>query len=456
MTHPRRVPDYPLSGQMLFRATMCLFVVAFLLGGASRENALHTMIAELAAIPVLAAAAWQCARFTLTRSQLLPAALMVAMCLVPLLQLAPIPLAVWSLLPGRDLSKAVIEAANIPLDAARTSLTPEESLKSLLWLIPPLAVFLATLTSSTRQRVWLVTAALGLCVVSLVLGGIQISDREASLFRLYPTTHVGLPVGLFANRNHQGIAMAAVIPFAAVLAGLIGEATADRRRLKTIIYACLVGLLMTGVLVTRSRAALALSGLALLASFAIFWAGGRARQWRRGPVIAIGATIVLLVVVAQFALAAVLARFDALGEREGRFEAWPTILAAAASLQPAGGGLGSFDAVYRSVEPVELMTPLFFNHAHNEYLELWLEGGILFPILYILITAWFFKSTWRAWRGRTTEASKLARAASIAVVLLLLHSIVDYPLRTQALACLAALSAACLIPSPQPRSGSRR
>jgi len=276
MTHPRRVPDYPLSGQMLFRATMCLFVVAFLLGGASRENALHTMIAELAAIPVLAAAAWQCARFTLTRSQLLPAALMVAMCLVPLLQLAPIPLAVWSLLPGRDLSKAVIEAANIPLDAARTSLTPEESLKSLLWLIPPLAVFLATLTSSTRQRVWLVTAALGLCVVSLVLGGIQISDREASLFRLYPTTHVGLPVGLFhvglpvglfANRNHQGIAMAAVIPFAAVLAGLIGEATADRRRLKTIIYACLVGLLMTGVLVTRSRAALALSGLALLASW---------------------------------------------------------------------------------------------------------------------------------------------------------------------------------------------
>lgn len=456
MTGSRHRSVLPSLDPTVFWAAMGLFVGAFVLGGASRENELRTMVVELAAVPVLAAAIWQGARSRLTGLHILPIALIVGMCLTPVLQLLPTPPAFWSLLPGRELSKAIFEVADLPQGSGPVSLTPDGTIRSLLWLIPPVALFGAVLAAGVQQRVWLASAALGLCVVSLILGGIQISDREASLFRLYPTTHAGLPVGLFANRNHQGIAMVAGIPFAAVLAGHIGEATADRRRLKTIIYACLVGLLMTGVLVTRSRAALILSGPALLASFAIFWAGGPALKWRRGPVMTIGATIVLLVVVSQFALAAVLARFDSLAEREGRFEAWPTIIAAAAPLQPVGAGLGSFDVLYRSAEPVKLLSPYFFNHAHNDYLELWLETGIIFPILFVLFAAWFFKSSIRAWRGRASKANRLARAASVVLLLLLLHSIADYPLRTQALACLAALSAACLIPSPQPRSVSRR
>ncbi len=48
---------------------------------------------------------------------------------------------------------------------------------------------------------------------------------------------------------------------------------------------------------------------------------------------------------------------------------------AAQSYLPVGSGLGSFDPVYRSVEPLERLDATFFNQAHNDYLEIWLETG---------------------------------------------------------------------------------
>jgi hypothetical protein len=83
-------------------------------------------------------------------------------------------------------------------------------------------------------------------------------------------------------------------------------------------------------------------------------------------------------------------------------------------------------------------------------LELWLNGGVPAIILIIGFLTWFAVSTFRVWSNGQTQASvlelALAQAASIVVVLLLLHSVVDYPLRMPALSVLFAFSCAYLIP----------
>ena len=63
--------------------------------------------------------------------------------------------------------------------------------------------------------------------------------------------------------------------------------------------------------------------------------------------------------------------------------------------------------------------------------------------------AWFAVSTFKLWSSGQSETPvldlALARAASIVIVLLLLHSTMDYPLRTAALSVLFAIACAYLI-----------
>ena len=63
--------------------------------------------------------------------------------------------------------------------------------------------------------------------------------------------------------------------------------------------------------------------------------------------------------------------------------------------------------------------------------------------------AWFAVSTFKLWSSGQSETPvldlALARAASIVIVLLLLHSAMDYPLRTAALSVLFAIACAYLI-----------
>jgi len=110
---------------------------------------------------------------------------------------------------------------------------------------------------------------------------------------------------------------------------------------------------------------------------------------------------------------------------------------------PFGSGLGSFPSVYPLYERLEQVTPTFVNHAHNDYAEVMLELGLAGILLMLLFLAWWSAAVWRVWR--TAEAGPIARAASIASAAILIHSVVDFPLRTAAIAacfgmCLALLS----------------
>ena len=80
-------------------------------------------------------------------------------------------------------------------------------------------------------------------------------------------------------------------------------------------------------------------------------------------------------------------------------------------------------------------------------------------IVVLAFLAWFFPAAVKAWRapaGRDVLDRCLPQAATISIVLLLLHSFVDYPLRTTALSSLFAFACAHCEPGPNRFTRSRR
>jgi O-antigen ligase len=428
-------------------AAIVLLALSVVLGGASREHILRLTLVELAALPLLVIGATRVLRAGLWREHRFALGLLAAAAAIPLVQLIPLPPALWTGLPGRDQLVLALQLSGLEPGWAPLSVTPDLTLRALLALVPPAAVFLTVLSAPhglTLRMVWVYLAA---AVVGVLLGAAQLASGGE---RLYPweTTSAGSVTGFFANRNHLATLLLACLPFAAVL----GAATLRRRGDNRMLWfgALFMGLVVVGLAAIRSRAGVILFGPMAIASFLAAWiAAGRGRPNR--PLMGLaGAVAAAVGVVAVMALPPILARFDVQSAPEGRFEGWPIVSDAAQAWLPLGSGIGSFDAVFRSVEPLEQLDPTFFNHAHNEYLETWLEAGWPGVVLIVAFLVWFGRRLWNAWKAAPSRERDLQRAASLALLVMLAHSAVDYPLRTLTLACFFALCAGILEKAGRP------
>jgi O-antigen ligase len=120
---------------------------------------------------------------------------------------------------------------------------------------------------------------------------------------------------------------------------------------------------------------------------------------------------------------------------------------------PWGSGLGSFRSVYQLYESRDQISTTYVVHAHDDYLELALELGVGGILLIIAFLAWWARAVWRAWRD--ADAGIYARAASIATAAILVHSLVDFPLRTAAIDAAFAMCLALLIDRRAPVARER-
>ena len=112
------------------------------------------------------------------------------------------------------------------------------------------------------------------------------------------------------------------------------------------------------------------------------------------------------------------------------------------------------------------MIAAFANRAHDDPAELFLETGLIGAGLGLLFLAWFGRRVVAVWKRQQPDNFSpqvlLERASSLIVALLLLHSLVDYPLRTSALGAVFALFCAVLaapvaiLPVEPPKPRQRR
>jgi O-antigen ligase len=444
------VPNKVLKGQWdaVAIAAAVLLALSFVFGGASREHALRLALVELAALPLLVLSADRMIRTGLWREHKFALALLGGLAAIPLIQLIPLPPAIWTALPGRAEMVQALDLAGLAPGWAPLTVTPDLTWQSVLAILPPAAMFLAVLSSSQAQTARMMGFYLVGAVIAVLLGAAQLASGTERLY-LWATTSAGSVTGFFANRNHLATLLLSTLPFAAVFGAAVLRRRSEQR-LPLWFGALFMGMVVIGLAAIRSRAGVILFGPVVIASLLAAWiAAGRGRPGP-GLLALIGGAAAAICAVAILALPPILARFDVQSAPEGRFEGWPIVAEASQTYLPLGSGIGSFDAVFRSVEPLEQLDPTFFNHAHNEYLETWLEAGWLGAALIIAFLIWYGRRLWAAWKAGPSRERDLQRAASIALLAMLVHSGVDYPLRTATLAVLFALCAAILEKAGKP------
>jgi O-antigen ligase len=108
---------------------------------------------------------------------------------------------------------------------------------------------------------------------------------------------------------------------------------------------------------------------------------------------------------------------------------------------PLGSGFGTFDPAFRRFEPDSLLSTIYFNQAHNEPVQLAIEGGLPVLLLLLFFLVWWSRAALSAVRSSHSASKRpLSRAMAAVTVILLLSSLVDYPLRTPLLSGLFALA----------------
>jgi hypothetical protein len=244
----------------------------------------------------------------------------------------------------------------------------------------------------------------------------------------------------------------------------------DRRRNRAIglvALALLTVAVIIGLAVALSRAGMALLVPAGLASILLAWRHDRGQQGRRLLHFAIGVNLVALLLAFQFGFVGFMQRMEYQGIEDQRWPLAQVTARAAIANMPFGSGFGTFVPVFERFAPRTLLVDQnrYVNHAHDDWLELWLTGGAPAILLAVGFFAWLGVSTFRIWRSDQPEKSvldlALARAAPIVIMLLLLHSAMDYPLRIPAISVLFAMACAYLVPPRRiergvvPRSAGR-
>lgn len=363
---------------------------------------------------------------------------------VPLLQLMPIPEAMWLMPEARVEIDAQLAVAGLE-PAMRWTLTPFGTETALIWLLPAVALFLATLHFDTAQRLKLVTIFVAVTVVAIVLGVAQLAAGADSALYFYSFTNNTSGVGFFANRNHFASQLVLALPF--VLIGTAAWWNAQREAERPVLLwvvagVCLAVLVILALALVRSRAGLLLGMLAVALSLPAVLAMRKRRGTKRLMAVVIG---VGLLVSVQFALFGILQRFEKDPMEDARFQYTQLSLQASADHAPVGTGLGGFRRAFEAYD-VDSPESAYINHAHNDYSELWLEAPSLALAVGLVLMAVFAAASWHQWRHREAgvRGRAMAGAAVIGLLMLALHSFGDYPLRTTALLASAGLLAALL------------
>lgn len=404
-------------------------------------------ITELAGLGTLLFAAWRWRSVGFPPAARLGAAFLLALVVFHLLQLIPLPPAVWSALPGRAPLAADLKLAGAADVWRPLSLTPSATWRSLLGLLAPAAMFLLAVDLSAAGLRRLSAAILLVAMASVLLATLQLAGGPYSPLRFYAITNTDAGVGFFANRNHLADLLVVSMPLAAALAvdwGMEGRRGSMLRVASTLgVYL----LLMVGVGVSLSRAGMLLLAPAVLCSLAIALAGRGPYRQRPAALLLVGASVLGLFLVGAFSLAAVAQRFHEDGMSDIRFQAAPVVAQIARTYGPVGTGFGAFETAYRAAEPVALLQPNYLNHAHDDYLELWLEGGLVGVAFAAVLILWWIRAGFGAWRAawRRGAGPMLPAAAATSLGLVLLHSGADYPLRTTAMACVFAFCCGVLM-----------
>lgn len=425
-----------------------ILALALVIGGGGSPAPLPELVLQIA-VAALALVWW----WTVPRPRALaaPQALIIAavLLLLPLVQLIPLPPALWQALPGRDAARDALDLTGHAHDWRPLALSPQRTLAALLAVVPAAIMLLMASVADRRGRLRLVaTMALG-AAATMVLGAAQVSGGTEGPLRFYGGGSTFLE-GFQANHNSTAdvlqIGMIAAVAWLRERALRRGTRGGHRAAVLGLAGA-VTAVLGLGVVLTASRMGMALLPVALIANALLL------RPWLTGSPRTLGAGLAIIAAAGLIAALA-LSRDDMLGRIGDRFgitaeqrpDLWADSLYAAKSYFPVGVGMGNFVPALLANERLEVIEAAVPNRAHNDYLELLVEAGVAGVAALSIAAAALARALWQARRSPPAGSSAYAVAGGMALLVLALHSLVDYPLRSMSIALAAAACAGIAMP----------
>jgi len=264
---------------------------------------------------------------------------------------------------------------------------------------------------------WVVAGVLGTAI-----GALQVFAPELADGRWIARTGLaGRAVGNLRQPNH----LSSLLLWAAIAVVPLLELGVLKRALAAALLALLVG----GVVLTASRTGVL--GVALLA----LWGLADRRLSRGTRALLLASPLLYLLAWLGLAAWAEASRHAFGGESRlaeadlsgSRFGIWANTLQLIRQQPWAGVGFGEFNLAW-TLTPFPGRPVAFFDHTHNLPLHLAVELGLPLAALVLgLLLAALWRIARQAWRG-AEPASVTQRSAFVMLLLIGLHSLLEYPL----------------------------
>jgi O-antigen ligase len=349
------------------------------------------------------------------------------------------------------LGGAVMLPSGLSLTPATISLTPDASLLAAVRVTGYALIFVLMLQVATnRARAKRCVQALALIVtgwaVYALLALLQFGD---TILLFDKWAYFGSATGPFVNRNSFATFLAMGLVAGAGL--LVDRATQARMRMRatsaprssllarltdpdtmrTYLGAVAMLLVLATLLQTDSRMGVfaGVVGMALTVMLIAV---------RRGALGLAGLLAIPVVVLTIAGLVAWLyggALFDRVGSLERdvnvRLELYKQIVGMIAQRPWTGWGADSFEVVYQAFRAVPVSPELVWDRTHSTYLAHWVESGVLAGSIPIVLTGWAFVACLHAALRRDSDIVLPAIGAGV-IATGAVHSVVDFSLEMQA------------------------
>ncbi len=284
------------------------------------------------------------------------------------------------------------------------------------------------------------------------------TDTRAIYWWWIPYSDGAEPFGTFVNRNHFAtwVVMATPACFGYVVARLYRSDVDDQTRrwiwrLVRVLDGRALLLLMAGILMSVALFVnLSRSGIVGLVTAAIFMGAVGRRRINVGRRRWLGAYLAVTgIFVAFFAdTSGLLARvIETLDRGSGRLEIWRQTVPIIADFWTTGTGAGTYQTamlVYQ--EPGRLF---YFNQAHNQFLQIMTEGGLLLSVPTVVVAIVFVRLARLRISAEHGAVNWIRIGAAAGLIAVAVQSIWETGLRMPANASLAAVLAAIVVHAPR-------
>lgn len=395
---------------------------------------------------------WSSGRFRLAAGTRGVAAVMALVAVAALVQVMPLPVGVLARVSPQGaalVNQLDVRNAYGLVGSHSLSVDPSSTWRALGLFVCFGLTVLGVARCSTRGALRLTWFISWLGIAVALIGVVQKPLYHGAIYGFWtPVTH-GTPFGPFVNKNHFAgwivmaiplalgcfcamVSRAAIVP--GVRARLLWLASRDASRAVQAVFA--VVLMALALALTLSR-----SGMVSLALALVVCGIAGVRRHRGGvmrPLVIACVMLALLVAVDWAGLDTVIARFDAADTARfsGRIPIWRGATSMARDFWATGSGLNTYGVAtlfYPAVVPARHL-----REAHNDYLQLAVEGGLLLgaPIL-IAMTA-FVVAVRRRFAASDDSAYWVRLGAVGGIVAVAVQSAVDFSLQMPGNAALFA------------------